>query len=496
MTKKPNVILITTDQQRFDGLGINGSDFLQTPNLDKLGSNGALFKRAYCSSPVCTPSRASLLTGNHLSRHGAYNIGTRIENQYAMLSHLLRGNGYYNYHIGKAHWNPWGELNEETQEVDANGTPFQDFMGFHQAELSIGHANYGAQKSHYGHWLRENGVDPDNLGLHRLYEDDPMETGNWDIPVNMHSGAWVVNRAQEVLPKMVNKEEPFFLNLGFQDPHHPHIVPTNFQNRVEEDKLSLPHFQLEEDVVEHVRKLRDGTINESRYVGRFKVAGNGDNADWKAYFQETKKAKKTIAYYYSMIQLLDEQIGRLLRTLGELDILNNTILVFTSDHGEMLGDHGIGQKGPLIYESAVRIPLIIHYPKKIKPRTVSECVSLVDILPTITDYADIYDGMKRDGISLKPIFQDKKTLDRKGIRIEYKEEPNKIRFKCWVTDKFKLAVYLGEEYGELYDLRKDPGENKNLFYDENYKEIKIQLLLELLEDMERSEPVSDRPSRV
>src|SRR4051794_11231176 len=117
---RPNVIVITTDQQRYDSVGINGSVFMHTPNMDRLGREGVVFKRAYCPNPVCTPSRVSIMTGNHLSRHGSYNIGTypTPPDYSTFMSYKLREHGYRTYHIGKAHWHPWGDQNPETREPD------------------------------------------------------------------------------------------------------------------------------------------------------------------------------------------------------------------------------------------------------------------------------------------------------------------------------------------------------------------------------------------
>lgn len=496
LSQKPNIILITTDQQRIDTLRSYGSKFMHTPNLDKLADNGVRFTRAYCPNTVCTPSRVSLMTGTHISRHGSYNIGTYVQNQSNLLSNLLKENGYYNYHIGKAHWNPWGELNEETAEVELSGEPFKDVFGFHQAEFSLGHGHTGADRGHYAQWLKQKGFTADQFAYHPLFEDDPMETGDWDIPLSLHSGAWVVERAKKVLSE-ISAEQPFFLNLGFQDPHHPHVLPSEFTNRVDEKDVPMNTNPAEDEgLCEHIVALQNGTINKSRFVGEFDVAGNGDDVNWKEYFQDEEKARKTKAYYYSMVQLLDEQIGELVEHIEAQGLLDNTIIIFTSDHGEMLGDHDIGQKGPLVYDEVARIPLIIHYPKEVSSIIVDECVSLVDVLPTLVDYSNIEDPVQRDGISLKSRLNDNLPIERNGVRIEYKEEKNRIRFKCWVTQEWKLAIYSGEQFGELYDLKNDPGERINLYDDEDYRDIKLMLYKELLEDMERSEPISSRPSRV
>lgn len=492
---RPNVMIITTDQQRYDSVRINGSEFMRTPNMDRIGREGVVFTNAYCPNTVCTPSRISIMTGQHLSRHGSYNIGTYPPDYSTFLSHIFRDQGYRTHHIGKAHWHPWGVLNAETRQPDDNGTPFSDFAGFESAELSIGHATWGIQ-SHYASWVNKKGADPKQFKLKRLFEKDYNETGDWELPVELHSGSWLAERAVEFLENH-DRSRPFFLNLGFQDPHHPHVLPFDFRNRVDPDHIPLPKSNPQQDihVPEHIPHFRSGTLIESRFNGRFEMAGNGKYA-WGPYFTDEKKTRMTRAYYYSMVQLVDEQLGKIITALDDLKMVENTLIIFTSDHGEMLGDHGIGQKGPLVYEGVTHIPFLMRYPNGFKPCKVEECVSLTDIVPTVLDFAGLSDQVLRDGMSLKPRLQGSEPLKRSGVRIEYKEEPDRIRFKCWVTDEWKLAVYMGEDFGELYDRIRDPGEKYNLFHDSEFQEVKNRLILELLNDMERSEPVNERPSRV
>ncbi len=495
MDQKPNVILITTDQQRFDSVGVNGSSFMNTPNMDRLGREGVSFQRAYCPNTVCTPSRVSIMTGLHLSRHGAYNIGTYAKDFSPFLSTLLREKGYNTYHIGKAHWYPWQVLNAETRDVGMDGAPFKDFAGFHGAEIHIGHNCYGVT-GHYAHWIRKKGYDPQQFKVHRLFDEDDNGTGEWDMPVHLHPGHWVAERAISFL-KDQRPDRPFYLNLGFQDPHHPHVLPFDYKNRVDPHSIPLPDREPEKElnVVEHIPHFHKGTIVDSRFCGKFVIAGN-QNTRWGEYFEDDEKTRMTRAYYYSMVQLIDEQLGRILEAVDQLGLWDNTIVIFTTDHGEMLGDHSIGQKGPLVYEGVTHIPFLMRYPMGFDPCSVEECVSLVDILPTILDFTGIPDPIRRDGISLKGRLQGQEPILRTGVRIEYKEEPDRIRFKCWVTPEWKLAIYLGESFGELYNLENDPGEKNNLFYHPDYQNVKNRLLIELLNDMERSEPVSERPCRV
>lgn len=486
--------MITTDQQRFDSVRANGSAFMHTPHMDRLAAEGARFHRAYCPTPVCTPSRVSLMRGQHLSRHGSYNVGTMTDDYAAWLSTQLRTNGYRTHHIGKAHWHPWSAESPETAAVDALGTPFRDFCGFETALLSIGHNTYGVT-SHYAHWVKNKGFNKEALQFKRLFAEDANDTGDWSMPVALHQGQWIAETAVAFLEAQ-RGERPFFLNLGFQDPHHPHALPTDFRRRIDPDRIPLPRRggDVEAGYAEHIPLFHDGRIADSRFTGCYMIAGNGATA-WKSYFQDEEKTRLTRAYYYSMVQLIDEQLGSIMAALDRLKLSEKTIVVFTSDHGEMLGDHGIGQKGPLVYEGVTRIPLLMRYPAGFAPCEVQECVSLVDLTPTILDFAGIDDRIKRDGISLKDRLCFGTALTRNGVRLEYKEESDRIRYKCWVTEEWKLAIYLGEQFGELYHLREDPEETRNLFHEKGFEEVKARLLTELLNDMERSEPVNARHSR-
>ncbi len=497
MKKQPNVIIITTDQQRYDSVRSNGSEFMETPNMDRLAEEGAAFDRAYCPNTVCTPSRASIMTGLHLSRHGAYNIGTTAVDHSIFLSHLLRNNGYRTHHIGKAHWYAWGTSNPETKPVDEQGSPFQDFVGFHQAEISIGHAGPKGLSGHYAHWVKQKGIDAEQFEVHPLFDDDDNKTSDWDLPTKYHSGHWIAERAVDFMENH-DQSQPFYLNLGFQDPHHPHLLPSDFTRRVDPALIPMPDVDLsrERDLADHIPHFHNGTINDTRFRGQFGMGGN-QNTHWKDYFQDEEKARMTRSYYYSMVQLVDDQLGIILNSLDRLGLKDNTMVIFTSDHGEMLGDHSIGQKGPLFYEGVCKVPLMIRYPNGFAPCRIDECVSLVDLVPTVMDFVGIQDDIKRDGISLKDPMQGERTISRPGVRIEYKEEPDRIRYKGWITPEWKLAVYLGEDFGELYDLKNDPGEKVNLFKAPKAQAVKNKLLIEMLQDMERSEPTCNhRISRV
>jgi arylsulfatase A-like enzyme len=496
-----NIILITTDQQRYDSLGIMGNPFIHTPNLDRLGGEGVVFRRAYCPNTVCTPSRVSIMTGQYLSRHGSYNIGCMTPESETFLSAVLKKDGYRTHHIGKAHWS---STNDPTSKefrgtpVQDCSVPFTDFYGFETAEVTMGHGTYGIT-GHYANWMLQKGHQPSDYAAHSLMERDPNGTADWDLPVSLHSGAWLSERAIAFIEshnESQHRKRPFFLNLGFQDPHHPHVVPTDYARRLDPDSMILPDFNEQSEInpPPHVPLFRNDGLQNSHYRGRFNMAGQGDTY-WGEYCQDEEKLRTTQAYYYSMIQLVDEQVGRILDCLDRLDLTEETVVIFTSDHGDMLGDHHICQKGPLAYEGVTHIPLLMRFPSKYPSQDVEDCVSLVDLVPTLLDLAGIEDLVRRDGLSLNGLVMAGTPLPRNGVRIEYKEEPDRIRYKLWVTREWKLAMYLGESFGELYNLVEDPGELVNLFDDAAYAQIKNELLMQMINDMEKSEPTHSRTAR-
>lgn len=494
-----NLILITTDQQRFDSLGCNGSDFLHMPFLDALAAQGARFERAYCANPVCTPSRVSLMTGQLPSRHGSYNIGTEACRTDRFLSAVLTGAGYRTHQLGKAHFYPW---DVESIESTAGGIePLRGFAGFETAEISVGHASWGVS-GHYETWLNQKGIykgrNMPQLQVKWLFGDrdedsggsrirDAYQTGDWGMPAACHSGAWILDRTEAFL-KDRPRERPFYLNIGFQDPHHPLVVPEDWP-KIPEDRIPGPQGGYDPRVGQ-LAALAKGRIEEE-YGGRFGIAGNQDTA-WK----DTEQAviKKARSYYYSMVELFDSQMGRLTALLKKYGVFEDTILIVTSDHGDLLFDHGLGEKGPMAFEEVLRVPLLIVWPAGIAPCTVDEPVSLTDIYPTVLDYLGIPVPAPCDGLSLRPLLAGA-PFARGGVTIEFKEESDAIRYRCFLTKEWKLVEYMGERFGELYHLKEDPKETENLYFDPAYLPVKYGLLKEMLYESERHDFLADRPSR-
>ena len=487
---KPNVVIITTDQQRYDTLGCNGNPWIRTPVLDELVSRGIRFSRAYCSNPVCTPSRVSIMTGQLPSRHGSYNIGTTAADTGNFLSTVLTQNGYRTHQIGKAHFYPWDVPSLENRETQGT-EPFYGFAGFETAELSVGHTDWGVN-GHYEAWLAEKGIKKGchmaQLQVKRLFEKDAYQTGDWGMPVKYHSGAWIVDRVRHFLQTR-DKNRPFYLNIGFQDPHHPLSVPKDWQ-KVPTEKVPAPCGSFDGRVTAQ-NALADGIVEEV-CGGKFGIAGNQDTV-WKDVSEQVIRTARS--YYYSMVELFDRQMGEMISALEEAGVFENTILIITSDHGDMLFDHGIGEKGPLSFEEVLHIPLLMVCPAKIRPGVVEKPVSLVDLYPTVLDYAEIETDRKTcDGISLRPLIEGEKWI-RTGVCAEFKEDPGVVSYRCFITEEWKLTEYTGEAYGELYHLKTDPGETKNLWFDVQYLPVKYELLRRMLDETDKRAFLAERPCR-
>ncbi|WP_062105845.1 sulfatase family protein [Bacillus niameyensis] len=492
MQSKPNVILITTDQQRKDSLSCYGSDFVNTPNLDKMAQHGILFNRAYCTSPVCTPSRATLYTGSYASKHGAWNIGMNVPRNQPFLSECFRRNGYKTHLIGKAHFNAYNGNYEQSKEPDRDWEKhFKNFhgpyYGFDRVELSVAHT-IGGGIGHYGLWVKEKAGKSEFESVRQSKRSFGGEAYDWDLPMELHNNCWIVERTQEFLKNSIKEENPFFLSIGFQDPHHPHAVPKDRVGEIQPSKIPLPIYIKGEldDKPPHFQAVREGRWNEYPIRGRYAMAGQGGGFDYRNIDDQDAQLGK--AYYYKMVEMIDEAIGEIMRSLESLEILENTIIVFTSDHGELLGDHGIWMKGPFHYEQLINVPLLVqwknHLPAGIQINSIN---SLVDVAPSLLSLCNIPIPNEWTGLDCSKEWRGEMKGLRKQALVEYVDEPQKLRLKTLITKRYKLTYYPGNEYGELYDLKEDPGEVRNFYQHQDYQEIKQKLLMNLIDEIEAIE---------
>lgn len=488
----PNIIIVTTDQQRTDSLGCYGSAFAHTPNLDKLAGQGTLFERAYCANSVCTPSRVSIFTGQKLARHGVWNVGLNTPTDTRMISHVLGERGYRTHYVGKAHFQYFGQGGEPSVEsVRGWEAIYPGFVGpyygFQTVELAPGHGTYGLT-GHYGAWVAQQAAPERFAEYCRSQPRSPEfcgEARDWSIPTRLHNSTWTADRTIEFL-RSREARQPFLLGVGFQDPHHPHGVPVDFADRCDPAAVG-PGDYVEGELADkppHFLEARHGRLEQSLIRGEYWVAGQGPGAD----FTRIAPADAALgrAYYFTLVRLIDQQMGRILHALEAAGLAENTIVVFTTDHGELLGDHGLWMKGPFHYEQLVRVPTLLRWPAGLPGgKRIPGILSHIDLAPTLLSAAGAH--ADADGLDLLPALRGERPWPRRSAVVELVDDPDKLRLKTLVTAGRKLTWYAGQEYGELYDLENDPGERINHWSDPTYAADKARLLGELLSECEGPE---------
>lgn len=449
--QKPNILWLCADQQRYNTIGALGNPYIDTPNLDKLCENGVAFTHAYCQNPVCTPSRASFLTGKYPSSINANMLGAVNNPEYCtLITKALADAGYHCGNIGKLHISTaWGGHEYRCDD---------GYAEFHY-NLGSGH-DLGHPENEYWAWLQEKGVDPKNI-----FTNDGRDY-SWyreDAPIELRQTAWCAETAIDFMRR--NADKPWLLSVNCFDPHPPYDAPTHLLEKY----LS--------------RNIPDPIFNESDYELNEKL--------WDVYHQSkhviyppNDDIRRKLASYYGMCEIVDMHFGRIIDALEDLGLAENTIVIFTSDHGEMVGDHGLIQKGCRFYDSAVRVPLIISCPAKFHSgRQVSAITELTDIAPTIAELAGI-DYPDVHGRSLLPALMDcgRAFEPRQFARCEYYNSckgpaDGKPTYGTMFRDqKYKLVTYHGVEYGELYDMEADPREEHNLWEDPNYTQLRYELM--------------------
>lgn len=481
--KKPNILLITSDQQHWNTIGAFNSE-ISTPNLDRLVKEGTTFSRAYCPNPTCTPTRASLITGQYPSQHGAWTLGTKLPESTVTIGDVLLDNNYRTALIGKAHFQPL-RGNEEFPSLEAyplcNDLEFwrnfdEKFYGFENSELARNHTTEFLVGQHYALWMEEKGcMDWKDYFMAPLGNLAPEAKRRWPIPEEYHYDTWIAERTNAMLEQYKNNDESFFLWSSFLDPHPPYFVPEPWNTMYDPDKLTIPSLVEGEhhNNPPHFKMTQEENPDFSSYMDSgFALHG------CHSHLHDKNELKKDIAVYYGMISLMDKYIGKILDKLEELGLAENTIVVFTTDHGHFYGHHGLIAKGPFHYEDMIKVPLIVRYPNKVPAGRISASMqSLVDIAPTFLDMLNISVPNCMTGIAQSEVWYGDKESVRDHIICENHHDPYSVHLKTYVDERYKLTVYYNRSYGELYDLKVDPIEVNNLWDNVEYADLKSELLL-------------------
>ena len=430
MNKSVNIILIHTDQQRGDCLGIEGHPVLETPNMDNLALNGARFNRFYSGCPSCIATRRSILLGQSPQKHGivGYRDGLEIDSSIATLPQVLRDHGYQTYHVGRS----------------MHQFPPRKRYGFDDMELtSAPQANHFSE---YKEWFEENcpkGAEKQGAyGVGITHND--WTARPWHLDEYLHPCNWTVERALRFMERR-DPTQPFFLSIGFIAPHPP---------------LQPPQFYFD-------RYLRTGI--QEPYIGDWAAKGQTRSKDHVSADKIDLNEEETLtlrAAYYGAINHVDDLLRRIFNPVGS-NILKDTIVIFTSDHGEMLGDHYMFRKSRA-YEGSARVPFIVTAPEEfgIQPGSIVDSpASHHDIMPTLLDMLNIPIPETVDGKSLYPLLKDEANRLRYYLHIEH------CPYHQSVTDGRQKYIWdpnSGVE--QFFDLTNDPGECRNLICDKEYQE--------------------------
>jgi arylsulfatase len=460
---RPNILWICTDQQRFDTIGALGNDHVVTPNIDRLIAEGVAFTHAYCQSPICTPSRVSFLTGQYASAvHVNGNGNATFPGNSSLVTKLLADAGYDCGLIGKLHLSSaYGRVEERT----ADGYGYWQYSHAPRDDWPTGHD--------YADWVRTQGAD---LGeLTKSLEG---------VPAELHQTEWCAEKAIEFMT--LERNGPWLASVNIYDPHPPFNPPQSYRDQFDPAAMPGAHFRATDlvqqeqlagiDFQSKGRPPSELDIN-SPIVPKTPTPGGVDEASSGGRDDRTLQAA-----YYAMIKLVDDQVGRMLEALDASGQRHNTVVIFMSDHGEMLGDHGLIQKGCRFYEGLVRVPLILSWPGNFSAGLRSDAlVELLDVMPTLMDLAGEPVPSRVQGRSLLPIVTG--TADaaqhRDSVRCEYYDaldQPDGTFATMYRDGRYKLSVYHGHDLGELYDLEADPWEFANLWCDADHQELKMQLL--------------------
>lgn len=514
---QPNILLLTSDQQHWTTLGVLNSK-IRTPNLDRLAARGVNFTRAYCPNPTCTPTRASIITGLYPSHHGAWTLGTKLPETVPTVGQMLREAGYTTALIGKAHFQPLAST-RDCESVEAYPTlrdlafwrRFNDehtpWYGFDHVELARNHGDEGHAGQHYALWLEEQGLSDWRAYFQRRQDGvtdtdhdaskaPPVAGGpgygwrsdmHWELPEQYHYTAWTGQRTIAAIERAHAEERPFFIWSSYHDPHPPYCVPEPWASMYRSEDMEPGELDPEElDMLpEPHRMTQDPEADFSRF--------DGDSLGNHGYHYHGGKSRRELqeamAIYYGMVSFMDHWIGRTLDTLDELGLTEQTLVVFTSDHGHFLGAHGLVAKGPFHFEDGIRVPFIASMPGVLPQGVTSDSIqSLVDLTPTFLSATGVSPAHEFQGLDQFAAWKTGESARDHAI-VEMHHNRNLVQLRTLVTDRYKLTVYRDRpEWSELFDLSNDPSEVRNRFRDPAYSAERADLFEQFMHTELRREP--------
>ncbi|MFA5689118.1 MAG: sulfatase-like hydrolase/transferase [Kiritimatiellales bacterium] len=450
--KKVNILWLMSDQHNANCMGIAGHPDVRTPNLDRVAKKGVVFSRAYANNPVSAPSRSTFLTGQQVKTHGiSGNFVRDLHSDAPNVARLFRQHGYETGMVGKAHL--------PLSWVHA-GFGFLRLSDLCDAEAC------NPQSCHYFNDLVE-------AGIADLYDHGGIVPGHpgWgdrafisELPEEFSLEAWTGRKGVEFLEQR-DLNKPFFLKVSFQRPHNPYSPPASRAHDYNPETLSLP-----DSAVDYLERKFEGKPEFQRnYVN----AAQGSGYPFRSV--DSAELREQMAAHFTLITMLDEAIGEVLKKIEEQGELENTVIVYTADHGDFAGEHGLTLKNLGIYESIHRIPFILAGPGVPQGKICEAIIENTDFYPTLTDLAGIENEAGIDGVSVMPAIRGE-SAGREFTICEWEFVPPQEAVYAVRDGQFRFVHYdTMPDDGELYDCKNDPGELNNLFRHPDYQDVRSEM---------------------
>lgn len=518
MTKRPNFLFLITDQQRADWLGCYGHPVLKTPNIDALAARGTRFDNFHAASPVCMPNRASLLTGRYPTLHGLRYNGCALPETANTFVDVLAKAGYDTAAIGKSHLQPftgmppmgktpediaatpeaWKPGNTGYEEEDPSRYASEahydiktPYYGYRHVDMVTGHGDRCG--GHYQQWFRKTAPDwkalqdPANELPHSYTCPQAYRT---PIPEELYPTGYIRDRAIDYIRSRDGEDAPFFAFVSFPDPHHPFNPPGRYWDMYSPDAfdVTLP-YEAHQNPTPPMRWLHDN----------WKGAG-GQTTPQTAMMLDDQQLKEAMALSAGMMAFIDDAVGDIVAALEDSGQMQDTVICYNADHGDYLGDFNMLLKGALPFRSITRVPFIWSDPAQNAPASSDALCSTVDLAATILDRAGLTPFNGNQGKSFLPVTQGADS-PRSEVLIEYNDGGRRLGFaeparvRSLVTHDWRYTVYLDQPWGELYDLRADPNETRNLWDAPDHHAVRAHLSERLnhhlIRQMDES-PLADR----
>ena len=517
MARRPNFLFVITDQQRADHLGCYGNQVLKTPNIDALAARGRRFDKFYVANPICMPNRATIMTGRMPTLHGVRHNGIALSQEHTTFVELLQAAGYDTALIGKSHLQNFthqepvfkpaiepgraapppaladafkhrrdGPDYVSERPADWLAEPLHQvklpFYGFDHVELCTWHGDF--VEGHYQRWLKAK--DPkllDLWGKEKSHKDprySAPQARKPALPAELYPTQYVAERTIAYIEEHKRRapDRPFFVQCSFPDPHHPFTPPGKYWDmyRPEDMKVS-PSFH---------HPSHDQTPILARLHEIFR-SGKADREWVGAYAVTEREGQEIIALTYGMIAFIDDAVGQIVAALRRLGLAEDTIVVFTSDHGDWMTDHGIVQKGAMHYQGLIRVPFIWTDPQAPRPgAAASQLAGTVDIARSILDRAGLSGFHGMQGQKLTGIVAEDAASEHDGMIVEQTTQrpwagyARPFRVRSFVDARWRITYWSDVEWGELYDLANDPHEVVNLWNEPSARAKKAELAERML----------------